>query len=179
MPVNPLRLLSLLLLAGLLSACDGGSSGNTGEGGIQLRNIGFAEWDQQLASYQPNIVVVDAWAMWCSPCIERFPKMVEMNQKYRDQGVAFVSLNLDDHNDQAAVAKAGDFLREQQARFDHFHMDENLIDAFDHLGLKGIPAVLIYDGTGEERFRLTGNNPNSQFTDEDIDEAVQQLLAER
>jgi len=123
-------------------------------------------------------VVVDAWAMWCTSCIKRFPKMVEMEKAFEGKNVQFVSLNLDDHQKTEAVAQAAAFLEEIGATFDNYHMNENLIDAFDHFDLIGIPAVLIYDKHGKERYRLTGDNPNRQFTDKDIENAINELLAE-
>ncbi len=142
----------------------------------ELKKINFKQWDNQLKSYRPNIVVVDAWAMWCTSCIKRFPKMVELSKKYRDEDVKFVSLNLDDHNDLEAVASAEVFLQKMDATFDNFHIDENLLDAFEKFNLIGIPAVFIYDKNGKESFRLTGDNPNSQFTEKDIEASVLQLL---
>lgn len=170
---------AFLLLS--LSACDsgGGNAGSAAEEGVQLKAIGFQEWDRQLASYKPSIVVVDMWAMWCTSCIKRFPKMVEMHEEYAPRGVEFVSLNLDNRDDTAAVQQAEQFLKEMNATFDNFHMDENLINAFEHFNLIGIPAVVIYDGEGKERYRLTGTNPNKQFTDKDIEAAVNELLAEK
>lgn len=179
------RLSKLLFGATLLltiTAC-GSDSGQSvsaeAEEDIQLRATNFASWDQQLASYQPSVVVLDLWAMWCTPCIKRFPAMVEMHHHYKDRGVEIVAVNLDNRDDHAALEQAEQFIREVEAEFDNFFMDENLIAAFEHFNLIGIPAVLIYDGQGRERFRLTGNNPNSQFTDKDIEAAIEQLLAEQ
>lgn len=149
---------------------------STNDTGVTLRKIGFSTWDKQLKAYQPNIVVVDAWAMWCSSCIKRFPKMVELDKKYREKPVTFVSLNLDDHTNTEAVADAEEFLINMGATFDNFHIDENLIDAFEHFDLIGIPAVFIYDQNGEEKFRLTGDNPNNQFTEKDIESSIIVLL---
>lgn len=176
--LSNVRISAIAFAAGamlLLSACDT-QTGNTEA--VTLEPITFAQWDRQMQDYRGDIVVVDLWAMWCTSCIKRFPKMVEMNQQYGGKGVQFVSLNLDDHQNTEAVQQADQFLKEVNATFDNFHMDENLIDAFNHLGLKGIPAVAIFDATGKERYRLTGDNPNKQFTDKDIEAAIQALLEE-
>lgn len=122
-------------------------------------------------------VVVDMWATWCLPCIERFPHMVELAQKYADQRVRFVSLCLDDRDDEDAIALAQRFLTEQRARFPNFLMDEVVTRAFEKLDLLGIPAVFIYGPDGSLRYRLTGDDPNNQFTDADVDEAIEELLA--
>ena len=49
--------------------------------------------------------------------------------------------------------------------------------AFEKLNLIGIPAVIIYDRNGDERYRLTGDDPNNQYSGKDIEKAIQELLA--
>ncbi|MFK7816072.1 MAG: thioredoxin domain-containing protein [Gammaproteobacteria bacterium] len=138
--------------------------------------INYAEWESQRLQYLPNIVVVDMWAMWCVSCIERFPEMVKLHNKYKDQNVKFVSMNLDDREDKQSLALAEIFLHKMNADFEHYHMNENLLYAFEKMDLIGIPAVLIYDLKGNEQYRLTGDNPNKQFTEKDIEEAISKLL---
>lgn len=147
------------------------------ESEITFKPLKHSEWIEQLNTYQPNIVVVDMWATWCSACLEEFPKIIELQKRYKNQDVQFVSMNLDDHNDQPALKNAEKFLRKMNAKFDNFWMDENLMATFERLDLIGIPAVIIYDGNGEERYRLTGDDPNNQYTGKDVENAIKQLLA--
>jgi thiol-disulfide isomerase/thioredoxin len=145
---------------------------------ITLQPITFAQWQQKLAGYKGQIVVVDFWATWCGPCVERFPHMVQLYQKYgRDSEIRFVSMSLDDRSDRLALQNAQEFLVEQNAIFDNFRMDEIVPDAFQKLGILGIPAVFIYDSSGKLRYRLTGDNPNKQFTNKDVESAIKELLA--
>ena len=145
---------------------------------ISLVPISLVDWQKKLASYEPDIVVVDMWATWCESCIERFPKMIELHKRFRDQGVRFVSMNLDNRDDKPALELATRFLNQKSAEFENYLMNENLMQAFEMLDLKSIPVVLIYDRTGEERYRLTGDNPNNQFTDEDVEAAILALLSQ-
>lgn len=143
---------------------------------ISFEPVTFDSWALKLASYPPDIVVVDLWATWCVSCLERFPHMVSMWEVYKDRGVRFVSLNLDDHTDAQALGDARVFLERFGARFENYFMDENLMKAFARLDLIGIPAVVIYDREGNEVARLTGDNPDRQFTEDDIEAAVIGLL---
>jgi hypothetical protein len=92
--------------------------------------------------------------------------------------VRFLSLCLDDRDDPDALAQAREFLARQQASFPHYLMDEPISRSFEKLDLLGIPAVFIYGRHGALRHRLTGDDPNRQFTDQDVDEAILGLLAE-
>lgn len=142
-----------------------------------LEPVSFEGWQEELHSLQGQIVVVDMWATWCLPCIERFPHMVELATQFADQGVEFVSLCLDDRDDADAIELAREFLTEQRATFPNYLMDEVVTQAFEKLDLLGIPAVFIYGPDGVLRYRLTGDDPNNQYTDADVADAIEELLA--
>lgn len=170
---------AVLLLLGLaVGACsqDADPVSPASASDIRLGAVSFEGWAEKLAAYPPDIVVVDMWATWCVSCLERFPHMVALWQAYRDKGVRFVSLNLDDHEDQAALAEAREFLGKFGAGFENYYMDENLMVAFARLDLIGIPAVVIYDRQGREAARLTGDHPDRQFSEADVEAAVLALL---
>lgn len=154
----------------ILSSCGGKQE-------AALEPIKFSEWETQLESYQGKIVVADLWAMWCAPCIKRFPKMVELHQEYADKGVEFVSINFDEASDTEMLENADTFLKEMNAVFDNFYFNENLIDAFEFMEVIGLPTVVVYNRQGEEAKRLDGTNPNSQFTEDDIVAEIERLLA--
>jgi len=122
-----------------------------------------------------RIVVVDLWATWCVPCVARFPKMIAMSKRWRPKGVTFVSLSLDDRAEPGSYDHVLKFLKEHDARIPNFMMNEVLPDAFDKLNLNSVPAVIIYDAGGRERARLTGDDPNHQFTERDVEAALDRL----
>jgi thiol-disulfide isomerase/thioredoxin len=161
-----LRMAALLALAFLMPAQSG-----------SLTAVSFSQWQQHLSAYRGEIVVVDFWATWCSPCLQRFPHIVQLHERYGGKGVRFVSMALEDRSDPGAIERARTFLKKQNAAFDSYRLDEEIPDAFEKLDLLGIPAVLIYDRAGKLRHKLTGDNPNRQYQNEDVDRALDELLA--
>ena len=168
----------LIITSALLSSSNLYADANTEKESANalMMPIGFDEWEIQRQEYLPKLLVVDMWAMWCVSCIERFPEMVRMHEEFKNKNVQFVSMNLDDRQDTSSLQKAEAFLAKMNAEFEHFRMDENLLHAFEKIDLIGIPAVLIYDENGKEQYRLTGDNPNKQFTEKDIEQALHTLL---
>ena len=126
-----------------------------------------------------HVVLVDVWATWCAPCVERFPHMVSLYQQYKSRGVEFVSMDVDDREDKAAVERARQFLIRQKAVFRNYLMDENIMDSFDKLGVQGIPDVMLYDRSGRMRYDLNGNDPNRQATLKDVEAGLATLVAEK
>jgi thiol-disulfide isomerase/thioredoxin len=185
-PVAVTALLTLALVAGGCAktetpeAPEAPPSVPESKAGVRVKPVSFDEWSAELESMKGSIVVVDLWATWCVPCIERFPKMVELGDRYADRDVRFVSLSLDDRDDASTVPQVERFLsRSDASRMSNYLMDEIIPDAFEKLDLLGIPAVHIYDETGERRYRLTGDDPNNQFTEEDVEAAVEELVVQR
>ena len=124
-------------------------------------------------------MVVDVWATWCVPCVERFPHMVSLYQRYKNRGVEFVSMSVDDREDKAAIERARQFLIRQKATFRNYLMDENIMQSFEKLGVQGIPDVMMYDRAGRLRYDLNGNDPNRQATLTDVEDRLARLAAEK
>jgi len=51
-----------------------------------------------LAKLKGKIVLVDFWATWCEPCKKSFPKLQELNVKYKASGLVIVGISQDDEN---------------------------------------------------------------------------------
>ena len=55
-----------------------------------------------LSQYQGKVVVLDFWASFCAPCKRSFPWLNEMHDKYQQDGLVVVGINLDASRDVAA-----------------------------------------------------------------------------
>jgi thiol-disulfide isomerase/thioredoxin len=128
------------------------------------------------ANSKPKLTIMDAWATWCGPCKENFPHLVEMHEKYGDQGLAVVSLSLDDPEDPKAIGEATEFLRSKKAAFTNILLNETQEDAFNKLDISTIPAVFLFDPDGKELKRYTLDDPNAQFTYEQVEREVAGFL---
>ena len=146
---------------------------------IALRPVTFEQWQRELGLLRGKIVVADLWATWCEPCIERFPHMVQLYHQYRDRGVTFVSMSVDDREDKQALDTARKFLHKWDATFANYLMDENIGESFEKLDIEGVPDVFVYDAAGRRRYLLNGNDPTRQFTEKDVDDAVATLVGGR
>lgn len=61
-----------------------------------------AEPPLALEQYRGQVVVLDFWASWCVPCRRSFPWLDAMQQKYADDGLVVIGVNVDTEPDSAA-----------------------------------------------------------------------------
>jgi thiol-disulfide isomerase/thioredoxin len=146
---------------------------------VKLEKLKWSEFQKRLANPKAKYTVVDAWSTTCGPCKENFPHVIEMHRKYASKGLAIISLSLDDPTDTAAVAEAERFLKEKKAVFSNVLLDENFGDGFDRLNINGIPAVFIYGPDGKQVKRFTMDDPDNQFTYDEVEKAIAALLSEK
>jgi len=144
---------------------------------VKLERLTWKQFQARLAANkQIKYTVVDAWSTTCGPCKENFPHVLEMHRKYAQKGLAVISLSLDDPSDKAAVAEAEKFLKEKNAVFTNVLLDENFGEGFEKLNINAIPAVFVYGPDGKEVRRFTMDDPNKQFTYEQVEKALGALL---
>ena len=101
-----------------------------------------ASGDELIAGREGKVVVVDFWASWCGPCRRSFPWMNAMLDKYADDGLVIVAVNLDKERSAADA-----FLAEVPANFDiEFDPDASIAREY---GVEAMPSSFIFGRDGE------------------------------
>lgn len=103
--------LAALLLAAPVAAADD----------IKLEAVSIDGLLKAVAAHKGKVVVIDVWANFCVPCKEKFPHMVKLSNDFKDKGVVFISLTIDDAEDKA---KALEFLQKNKATFQNFILED-------------------------------------------------------
>jgi cytochrome c biogenesis protein CcmG, thiol:disulfide interchange protein DsbE len=88
-----------------------------------------------LADYQGQVVLLNFWGTWCEPCKRELPALEQAHQRYGDQGLAVIGVNLTD--DELAQGR-----------------DEAIIQAFlDQFGVT-YPTALDIEGDVTNAYRV-------------------------
>jgi thiol-disulfide isomerase/thioredoxin len=55
--------------------------------------------EETLAQYQGKVVLLNFWAIWCTPCRTELPDMEAIYRKYRDQGAVILAVNVSESSE--------------------------------------------------------------------------------
>lgn len=101
-----------------------------------------AESTFELTEFEGKVVMLDFWASWCVPCRRSFPWMNSMQEKYGDDGLVIIGVNLD-----SDPAEANAFLQAYPALFKIVHdPDGELARKYDVIAM---PSSYIFGRDGE------------------------------
>lgn len=74
---------------------------------VALQPIAQADWIQgnAPARWEPGkLYMIECWATWCGPCIKMIPHVNQLHQKYAEQGLRVIGMNVWE-DDKAKVAR--------------------------------------------------------------------------
>lgn len=57
--------------------------------------------EQELGQWQHQLLIVNFWATWCTPCMEEMPVLAKLQEQYRARGVQIVGIAVDSHENVA------------------------------------------------------------------------------
>jgi cytochrome c biogenesis protein CcmG/thiol:disulfide interchange protein DsbE len=101
------------------------------------------------ASARGHVLVVNFWASWCGPCRAEQPGLTAVARAFRDRGVAFVGVNVQD-NRPAARAYAEEFAIPYPSLFDPAAQTATELPAV------ALPTTFVLDRDGVVAYQLTG-----------------------
>ena len=103
----------------------------------------------RLSDLRGKPIVINFWATWCAPCRKEMPQFVQAYEKYKDQGLEIVAVNLQEGKDISAKF-ADDYGMRFKVAIDR---DGEVGDAYNLLGL---PTTYFVDKAGVIRSVFTG-----------------------
>ncbi|MEZ4876275.1 MAG: TlpA disulfide reductase family protein [Flavobacterium sp.] len=99
-----------------------------------------------LESLKGKYVYIDVWATWCGPCRAEIPFLKEIEAKYHDKNIEFVSISADVQKD---YEKWKTFVTEKELGGIQLFADKNWeSDFLKAYGINSIPRFILIDPNG-------------------------------
>lgn len=117
----------------------------------------------KFAELDGKATLVVFFATWCPPCRAEIPHLVELQEKYKND-FAVVAILVEEGKKNAEVA---DFINQNKINYFVSNSPSNfeVVDAFG--GVKGIPAMFMFDKNGNQTAHYAGATPQ-ELIEQDI-----------
>jgi peroxiredoxin len=163
-------LATLAVIFLLLTACVGGSSNvevetTTPKPPIDLTLKDLTGETVHLRELRGEVVLVNYWASWCSPCRDEMAILEAFYQAHQSEGFTLISINVGESAEDAA-----EYIKANGFSFPVW--SDPTGNTMIEFGINGLPASILLDEAG--RIRKVWFGP---LTQEMLDEAVLPLLS--
>lgn len=148
---------------------------------LPLADQWFPGDKRSFASFRGKVVLLDFWAMWCGPCLDAFPHLIEWHQDYAGAGFEILGLtryygNVNgmpaDHV--AEIAELKRFRIRERLPYDFVVGDGQAMQLM--YGATGLPTAVLIDRKGVVRYIETGTSPTRL---EQMHEMIVKLINEK
>ncbi|RIJ31851.1 TlpA family protein disulfide reductase [Henriciella algicola] len=107
-----------------------------------------------LADFEGRNILVNFWATWCGPCEREMPSLAALQTSKGDENFQVVAISIDAEEDR-------DYARQRLQELtggviDFYFVPPERWEVVYESGARGFPTTVIYDETGSEIARLSG-----------------------
>ena len=92
-----------------------------------------------------EVVLVNFWASWCAPCIDKLPKLNELHSEYQNEGFEIVFVSIDDTYEEWKVGSE----KHDVSGLNVGDLHGFLADTPVAYGVQSIPTEFLLDSKGE------------------------------
>lgn len=142
------RIGTLAAAASALMACGGEADGDRrGEEepypAPEFEAVTLAGDSVALSDLEGQVVLLNVWATWCTPCRQEIPELQALHEAHGDQGLRVVGVTVD-HG--GAAAQIRQFIDELGMTYPiWWDPDQTVVSRFDAMG---VPLTVLIDRSG-------------------------------
>lgn len=123
-----------------------------------------------LADFKGQVVVLNLWATWCTPCLKELPTLDALEEQYAADGLVVLPVSVDT----IPFEQLQRFIAKIDLELPHLAQDNSRKMSAD-LKSSGVPTTYLIDRKGKIRARYIGE---TNWTDGENTQRIEALLAE-
>ena len=104
-----------------------------------------------LADLEGEVVLLNVWATWCTPCRKEIPELQALHEEHADDGLRVVGVTVDNRGAESDVRR---FIEEFGMTYDiWWDPDQTAVSTFEAMG---VPLTVLIDEDGRIAWRHLG-----------------------
>lgn len=110
----------------------------------------------RLSSYRGTVVVLEFWASWCPPCNAAIPRLITLQERFKDNKFTILAVAIDEGGD--VIDKLLHFVDEHKMNYQVLLHNDDIMKAYN---AKSVPTTFIIDKQGHIANKYIGLDESS------------------
>jgi thiol-disulfide isomerase/thioredoxin len=119
------------------------------------------------STYRGEVVIVNFWAAWCTPCRDEIPQFVALQEKYRGRGLQAIGISMEDPE-----GPLHDFYQAYKMNYPVVMGNQDVAEKYG--GILGLPTTFLIGRDGLIHGKLVGATDFPK-----LEQQIVALLAEK
>jgi len=128
--------------------------------------ISVDQLQQLIRGDSGNVILVNAWATWCKPCIEEMPRLARLSREYSGKPLTIILVSADEA--ELAPTSVKNVLTDAGIVLQTYLVsgsgDEYFINSMSPKWSGALPTTFLYDRQGVLRTMMTGKQSYEKFS---------------
>ena len=124
---------------------------------VEVQKISPSGLAELLKNPTDNLMLINFWATWCGPCVVEYPEFIEIQRMYGARDFQFVSLSMDNPNQEEKVLK---FLKSKYSAVPNYLIDTEdkyaVIEVVGNDWDGSLPITLLIEPGGKIAYKKMG-----------------------
>ncbi len=133
-----------------------------------LQDLGGAMWNLA-GNIGNNVIMLDFWSIYCVACVQALPKLIELYEKYKDQGLVVYGINLDSFG----LRRVKRFISGLGYDITYPVMVDRKREVAGAYNVNILPTTILIDKNGKVELFHIGYKPGDEM---DLDYRIRKLL---
>jgi peroxiredoxin len=112
-------------------------------------------------------ILLDFWSIYCGPCVEEMPTLIELYDKYNDMGLEVFGISLDSRFN---ARRLGKFIESYEHEIPYPIIHDAQSEIRGLYGVNTLPTAILVDKDGNVHLFFMG------FSEAELDTAIRQVL---
>jgi peroxiredoxin len=116
-----------------------------------------------------KVILIDFWSIYCSSCIQEMPYIVALSNKYKDQGLECLGIDLDVYG----PARVKKFIDGLDFKIPYPTIIDAKMQIKAQLGVSMLPTTIVVDPSGTVKLFHVGYKPGFE---KELEEMLKKML---
>ncbi len=126
-------------------------NGNVGFRNFSLKDFSGVKYNLDEIVKSNKVTILSFWASWCEPCLKELVELKDIYEKYYDDGLRIVAVNIDQRYE---LIKAKRFAIQNKLKYIMLYDDNGEVKK--KYKIESLPQVFIFDSLGNLRGHYKG-----------------------